>query len=288
MRIDISLNAYTAANHWVALVFFPRAWSFVCPTEIKAFSARLEEFLYSRQCAVVFASTDSQYCLKAWDNAGDLEGGLGGVHVPLMSDSNHKLCRDYNVLIEDEGVAERALFIIDPEGIIRSITINDADIGRSVDETQRVLDALAFKDEFGEGCPADWKKGDKGLFYTAQTKTEGPVDMPSKKSWSEWARPKLQRAFSSNQSQRSSGSYSDSIRSFHGLSASMTEPPLPPSPTSGSAPWASISAMNTMNSMNAALQAPQSWTSASKAQLMERNMEAAMQNHGINTVGLAD
>lgn len=123
-----------------------------------------------------------------------MEGGLGGVHVPLISDCNHKLSRDYGVLIENEGVAERALFIIDPKGMIRSITINDADVGRSVDEAQRILDALVFKDEFGEGCPVDWKKGDKGIEIAAKSKAEGPVEV--RKSWVEWARPKLTRTWS--------------------------------------------------------------------------------------------
>ncbi|OQO08543.1 hypothetical protein B0A48_06413 [Cryoendolithus antarcticus] len=199
---DISLASYTAANHWLILIFYPKAWSFICPTEIKAFSARLEEFLYSRSCAVAFASTDNEFCLKAWNAASDMEGGLGGVHVPLISDSNHQLCRDYGVLVESEGVAQRALFIIDPRGVVRGVTVNDADIGRSVDETQRVLDALAYKDEFGEGCPVDWKKGDRGIDVASKSKSEGPVDIPERKSWTDWARPKLGRAFSGT-SQRS-------------------------------------------------------------------------------------
>ena len=185
------------------LIFFPKAWSFICPTEIKAFSTRLEEFLYSRSCAVVFASTDSEHSLKAWNATGEMEGGLGGVHVPLISDCNHKLSRDYGVLIEEEGIAQRALFIIDPKGIVRAITINDVDVGRSVDEALRVLDALIFKDEFGEGCPADWHKGDKGIDVGSKSRVEGPVEL--KKSWSEWARPKLNRAWSGT-SQRSVGS----------------------------------------------------------------------------------
>ena len=191
---ELSLRSYTEANHWVILVFFPKAWSFICPTEIKAFSARLEEFLYSRSCAVVFASTDSEHCLKAWNATSDMEGGLGGVHVPLISDCSHKLSRDYGVLFEEEGTSQRALFIIDPKGALRGITVNDADVGRSVDETLRVLDALIFKDEFGEGCPVDWKKGDKGIDLATKNSIEGPVEL--KKSWSEWARPKLNRAWS--------------------------------------------------------------------------------------------
>lgn len=199
--VEVSLSSYTNANHWLILVFFPKAFSFICPTEIKAFSARLEEFVYTRSCAVLFASTDSEHCLKAWNATSDMEGGLGGVHVPLVSDCNHELSKSYGVLIEDAGVAQRALFIIDPKGIVRSITVNDADVGRSVDETQRVLDALKFKDEFGEGCPVDWKQGDKGI--NTQTPLEGKLEL--KKSWSEWARPKLQRAWS-GASQRSIGS----------------------------------------------------------------------------------
>lgn len=200
LSAEVSLASYTEANHWLILIFFPKAWSFICPTEIRAFSARLEEFLYSRSCAVVFCSTDSEHCLKAWNATSGMEGGLGGVHVPLVSDCNQRISRDYGVLIEDQGVAQRALFIIDPKGTIRSISINDADVGRSVDETQRVLDALVFKDNFGEGCPVDWKKGDKGI--DTSTKVEGKVEL--KKSWSEWARPKLSRAWSAT-SQRSIG-----------------------------------------------------------------------------------
>lgn len=197
---EVSLNAYAAAGHWVILVFYPRAWSFICPTEIRAFNARLEEFLYSRTCAVVFISTDSEQCLRAWNNTSEMEGGLGGVHIPLLSDCNHRISRSYGVLNEDEGVAQRALFIIDPKGVVRNMTVNDADVGRSVEETLRVIDALAFKDQFGEGCPADWKKGDEGIKTADLTKVEGPIEL--KKSWTEWARPKLLRTLSNN-SQRS-------------------------------------------------------------------------------------
>ena len=200
---EVSLKAYAEANHWLILIFFPKAWSFICPTEIKAFSTRLEEFLYSRACAVAFASTDNEHCLKAWNATSDMEGGLGGVHVPLISDCSQKIARDYGVLVEEEGIAQRALFIIDPKGVVRAITVNDVDVGRSVDEALRVLDALIFKDEFGEGCPADWKKGDKGIDVAGKSRVEGVFEL--KKSWSEWARPKLNRAWS-GASQRSFGS----------------------------------------------------------------------------------
>jgi peroxiredoxin (alkyl hydroperoxide reductase subunit C) len=193
---EISLTSYTQAKHWLILIFFPKAWSFICPTEVTAFSSRLQPFLYSRSCAVAFASTDSEYTLRAWNATSEMEGGLGGVHVPLISDCNHKLSRDYGLLIEDEGVAERALFIIDPKGMIRSMTINDADVGRSVDEAQRILDALIFKDEFGEGCPVNWKKGDKGVDIAAKSKVEGPIEVDARKSWVDYVRPKLGRTWS--------------------------------------------------------------------------------------------
>lgn len=146
------------------------------------------------------------------------------MHVPLISDRTHKLSRDYGVLIEDEGVAERALFIIDPKGIVRNITISDADVGRSVDETQRILDALAFKDEFGEGCPVDWKKGDVGLKFGEARKIDGPIEIEPKKSWSSWARPSLNRAWS--------GTSGRSVLSIGGHSARTNPSPLV-SPTSG-------------------------------------------------------
>jgi hypothetical protein len=149
-----------------------------------------------------------------------MEGGLGGVHVPLISDCNHKLSRDYGVLIEDEGVAERALFIIDPKGNIRSMTINDADVGRSVDEAQRILDALIFKDEFGEGCPVNWKKGDKGIDIAAKSKVEGPVEIDARKSWVDYVRPKLERTWS--------GTSHASSRSLNSISAAVH--PVRPGP----------------------------------------------------------
>ena len=98
------------------------------------------------------------------------------------------------MLNEDEGTAQRALFIIDPRGVVRGMTINDIDVGRSVDETLRIIDALKFKHEFGEGCPVDWKKGEKGIDVGLKNRNEGPIEL--KKSWSEWARPKFQRAWS--------------------------------------------------------------------------------------------
>ena len=96
------------------------AWTFVCPTEIIAFSDALPHFA-ARGCSVVFASTDSEYSLLAWNNASKKDGGLGNVKLPLLSDKNHQLSRRYGVLIEEEGIALRGLFLIDPRGIVRQV-----------------------------------------------------------------------------------------------------------------------------------------------------------------------
>jgi peroxiredoxin 2/4 len=153
------------------LFFYPSAWSFVCPTEILAFDARSSEFS-SRQCAVVFISTDSEHVLKAWNSFEREEGGLGGVNIPLVADRSHRISRDYGVLIEEDGVAQRATVIIDPTGTIRAVTICDANIGRSVDELKRMLEALQFTDEYGEGCPSGWKTGDQGIKLSSSPEEE--------------------------------------------------------------------------------------------------------------------
>ncbi len=276
---ECTLSAYTEANHWVCLVFFPKAWSFICPTEIRAFSSRLEEFLYSRSCAVVFCSTDSEHCLKAWNSTSEMEGGLGSLHIPLMSDCNHEVSRAYGVLNEKLGVAQRALFIIDPKGLVRAVTVNDDDVGRSVDETQRVLDALVFRDEFGEGCPVDWKKGDKGI--ATKTELEGKLEL--KKSWSEWARPKLNRAWSGT-SQRSMASAVS--MSCHNASSARLIPAL--DVTSEGSPQSHQSSVSgrasPMVSPTSGMGGQSQMEEAMMLQRME-NITAAMQNQ---SVGLAN
>lgn len=126
-----------------------------------------------------------------------MEGGLGNVHMPLISDCNHRLSRAYGVLNEEAGVSQRAFFLIDPNGIIRAISSNDAYIARNVNEVLRLLDALIFKDEHGEGCPADWQKGDEGVGNIAADQVNGALEIKEiKKSFSNWLRPKLERAVS--------------------------------------------------------------------------------------------
>ncbi|MCX2185823.1 peroxiredoxin, partial [Streptomyces sp. SKN60] len=153
---EISLEQYK--GKWVLLAFIPLAFTFVCPTEIIAYSEAIKKF-QDKDTEVLFASTDSEYTLLSWTNAERKDGGLGKLNIPLLADTNHSLSRDYGVLLEDEGVALRGIFLIDPKGILRQITINDLPVGRSVDESLRLLEAFQFTDKYGEVCPANWQPG---------------------------------------------------------------------------------------------------------------------------------
>ena len=109
-------------------------------------------------------STDSTYSHFAWASQARSQGGLGpDLKLPLIADRNQRISRDYGVLIEDEGIALRGLFLIDPKGTLRQITINDLPVGRSVDETLRLLKAFQFTDKYGEVCPANWNEGEKTM-----------------------------------------------------------------------------------------------------------------------------
>jgi peroxiredoxin (alkyl hydroperoxide reductase subunit C) len=143
---------------WLVLFFWPNDFTFVCPTEIKALNERIQEFR-DLDAEVVGVSCDSVYTHKAWIETPEEKGGLGPIAYPLASDFTKEVARKYDVLIETEGVPLRGLFIIDPEGIIRYQVVHDLNIGRSVDETLRVLEAL----QAGGLCPANWKPGDKLL-----------------------------------------------------------------------------------------------------------------------------
>lgn len=152
----ISLDDYK--GKWVLLAFIPLAFTFVCPTEIIAYSEAVKKFT-EKDAEVLFASTDSEYSLLAWTNVARKDGGLGPVNIPLLADTNHSLSKDYGVLIEDEGIALRGIFLIDPKGTLRQITVNDLPVGRSVDESLRLLEAFQFTDKHGEVCPANWQPG---------------------------------------------------------------------------------------------------------------------------------
>lgn len=134
----------------------------MCPTEIIAFSDRADEF-ESIKCQVIGASCDSHFTHLAWINQSRKEGGLGPMNIPLLADKSGRIARSYGVLDEETGVPFRGLFIIDPEGNLRQITVNDLPVGRSVDETLRLVQAFQFTDEHGEVCPAGWKPGDKTM-----------------------------------------------------------------------------------------------------------------------------
>lgn len=143
---------------WLVLFFYPLDFTFVCPTEIRGFNSRIGEF-NELNTEILGASTDSVFCHRAWIRTAVAEGGLGGLAYPLASDITKQVSRDYGVLIEDKGVALRGLFIIDPEGILRYQVVCDLNVGRSIDETLRVLQAL----QSGGLCPMEWHPGDQTL-----------------------------------------------------------------------------------------------------------------------------
>lgn len=142
---------------YVVLFFYPLDFTFVCPTEIIAFSDRIKDF-HDRNCEVLGVSVDSHYSHLAWIKMPRAEGGLGGLKYPLVADLTKSMSADYGVLL-DGGMALRGLFLIDKGGVVRHAVVNDLPLGRSVDETIRMLDALQFFEKHGEVCPADWKPG---------------------------------------------------------------------------------------------------------------------------------
>ena len=148
---EIKLSDYK--GKWVVLFFYPLDFTFVCPTEIKAFNEKYDAFKKAG-AEVITASTDSVYSHKAWQ-----EGVLGKLKFAHLSDTNLQTSRSYGVLIEEKGIALRGTFIIDPDGNLKSCTINDTAVGRSVDETLRTL--AAFQTGKLVGC--EWKPGDKTL-----------------------------------------------------------------------------------------------------------------------------
>lgn len=154
---QIKLSDYRGKKY-VVLFFYPLDFTFVCPTEIVAFSDRIKDF-HDRGAEVLGCSVDSKFTHLAWINTPRDKGGLGGLGYPLLADVSKKIGTDYGVLL-DGGVAHRSTFVIDLKGVVRAITHHDLQIGRSVDETLRVLDALQFSETHaGEECPANWTKG---------------------------------------------------------------------------------------------------------------------------------
>ncbi|XP_072480053.1 thioredoxin-dependent peroxide reductase, mitochondrial [Notamacropus eugenii] len=150
---EISLDDFK--GKYLVLFFYPLDFTFVCPTEIVAFSDKANEF-HDVNCEVVAVSVDSHFSHLAWINTPRKSGGLGHMNIPLLSDLTKQISRDYGVLLEGPGVALRGLFLIDPNGVIKHMSINDLPVGRSVEETLRLVKAFQFVEVHGEVCPANW------------------------------------------------------------------------------------------------------------------------------------
>uniref|UniRef100_A0AAY5LAW5 Thioredoxin-dependent peroxide reductase, mitochondrial n=1 Tax=Esox lucius TaxID=8010 RepID=A0AAY5LAW5_ESOLU len=150
---EMSLDDFK--GKYLVLFFYPLDFTFVCPTEIISFSDKANEF-HDINCEVVGVSVDSHFTHLAWINTPRKAGGLGHIHIPLLADLNKQVSRDYGVLLEGPGIALRGLFIIDPNGVVKHMSVNDLPVGRSVDETLRLVRAFQFVETHGEVCPASW------------------------------------------------------------------------------------------------------------------------------------
>jgi len=153
---EVKLADYS--GKYLILFFYPLDFTFVCPTEIIAFSDRADEFK-KLGCEMLAVSVDSHFSHLAWINTPRKSGGLGEMKIPILADLTKKISQDYGVLLEEAGIALRGLFLIDPKGVLRHITVNDLPVGRSVDEALRLLKAFQFVEKNGEVCPANWQEG---------------------------------------------------------------------------------------------------------------------------------
>ncbi|XP_069001298.1 thioredoxin-dependent peroxide reductase, mitochondrial [Embiotoca jacksoni] len=149
------MNLADFKGKYLVLFFYPLDFTFVCPTEIISFSDKASEF-HDVNCEVVGVSVDSHFTHLAWTNTPRKTGGLGQIHIPLLSDLTKQISRDYGVLLEAPGIALRGLFIIDPNGVVRHMSVNDLPVGRCVQETLRLVKAFQFVETHGEVCPASW------------------------------------------------------------------------------------------------------------------------------------
>jgi len=176
---NFSLQQYEGKKY-VVFFFYPADFTFVCPTELIAFQDKASEFA-SRNTVVIGASTDSAFSHWKWLQTPQNDGGIKGVNYPLVADQTLQISKAYDVLAGSEEYDEdgnesfvgepqayRGLFLIDKNGVVRHQVVNDMPLGRSVDEVLRMIDALQFNEEFGEVCPANWKKGDKALKATQE------------------------------------------------------------------------------------------------------------------------
>jgi len=160
--INTSFSLSDYEGQYIVLFFYPLDFTFVCPTELIAFSHRIADF-EKRGVQVLGCSIDSQFTHIAWRNTPIDEGGIGQVKYPLIADVKHEICRAYDVELDPEGVALRGSFLIDKSGVVRHQVVNDLPLGRNIDEMLRMVDAVQFHEQYGEVCPAGWSEGDKGM-----------------------------------------------------------------------------------------------------------------------------
>lgn len=172
----VKLSSEQYKGKYYVLLFYPFDFTYVCPTEIIAFSEAIKEFK-ELNTEVLGVSTDSHHTHLAWIRTPRSQGGLGKINFPLLADISKQISRDFGVLVEDEtddmyGAALRGLFIVDDRGVLRSYTINDDAVGRSVDETLRLIRAFQYADKHGEVCPANWKPGKETIKPDQEKKNE--------------------------------------------------------------------------------------------------------------------
>jgi len=147
---------------YVVLFFYPLDFTFVCPTELHAFQAKLAEF-EAKGAQLVACSVDSWFSHQAWLNTPKAKGGIQGITYPIVADFKKEISKAYGVLNDSLGAAYRGLFIADKAGVIRHELVNDLPLGRNVDEALRIIDAIEFHETHGEVCPANWNKGDEAM-----------------------------------------------------------------------------------------------------------------------------
>lgn len=167
--VDGEIKTVSLADYkgkYVVLFWYPKDFTFVCPTEIIAFSDRAKEF-EKLNCQLIAASTDTPEVHQAWIRTPRKRGGLGYMQIPILADVTKEIAARYGVLKRDAGIALRGTYLINPEGIVEHVTINNFPVGRSVDETLRTLQAVQFVAEHGEVCPAGWHPGDKTMVADA-------------------------------------------------------------------------------------------------------------------------
>jgi peroxiredoxin (alkyl hydroperoxide reductase subunit C) len=163
MKPDFKLADYR--GKYVILFFYPLDFTFVCPSEILAFDRELATFK-AKNCEIIGVSIDSQFSHWAWKNTPIKQGGIGNIQYPLVADLDKKISQQYGVLL-DAGIALRGTFLIDREGVIRHAVVNDLPLGRNIDETLRMVDALQFHEKHGDVCPANWAEGKAAMTPTA-------------------------------------------------------------------------------------------------------------------------